>query len=129
MQDGDVCLALGRVYRGGMLLYPALKYVKCWRGAGWVGMLSIRECIQGRYVIIPRTQICKVLEGVQDGEVCLSLGSYVIIPRTQICIVLEGMQDGEVCLAPGSAQWGSMLSYPARKYVKCWRGCKMGRYA
>ena len=37
------------------------------------GMLNIRECIKGRYVIISRTQIC--IAGVQDGEVCLALGS------------------------------------------------------
>ena len=75
MQDGDVCLASGSVQRGGMLLYPAHKYVKCWRSARWGRMLSIRECIKGKYIIIPCTQICKVLEGMQDGDVCLALGS------------------------------------------------------
>ena len=30
-------------------------------------MLSMRECKKGRYVIIPRTQICILLEGMQDG--------------------------------------------------------------
>ena len=65
-------------------------------------MLSIRECIKGRYVIIPRIQICKVLEGMQDGEVCLALGSV-------------GRRG--------------MLLYSAHKYVKGWRGCKMGMYA
>ena len=30
-------------------------------------MLSIRECRKGRYVIIPRTQICILLKGMQDG--------------------------------------------------------------
>ena len=85
-----------------MLSYPARNYVKCCRGARWGGMRSIRECIEGSYVIIPRTQICKVL---------------------------EGMQDGDVCLAFGSALRRGMLLYPAHKYVKCWRGCKMGRYA
>ena len=53
-----------------MLLYPAHKSVECWSGARWGGMLSIRECTKGRYVIIPRIQICKVLEGMQDGEEC-----------------------------------------------------------
>ena len=43
--------------------------------ATWGGMLSIRECIVGKYAIVPRTQICKVLEVMQDGEVCLALGS------------------------------------------------------
>ena len=43
--------------------------------ARWGGMLSIRECIVGKYVIISRTQICKILEGMQDEEVCLALGS------------------------------------------------------
>ena len=42
--------------------------------ARWGGMLSIRECIVGKYAIIPRTQIFKILEGVQDEEVCLALG-------------------------------------------------------
>ena len=75
MQDGEVCLAFGRVERGGMLSYSAHKYVKCWKGARWGGMLSIRECRKGRYVIIPRTQICIVLEGMQDEDVCLAFGS------------------------------------------------------
>ena len=60
-------------------------------------MLSIRECIKGKYVIIPRTEICKVLEGMQDGEVCLSTrgcikGRHVTIPCRQICKVLEGFK-------------------------------------
>ena len=42
--------------------------------ARWGGMLSIRECIVGKYAIIPRTRTCKMLAGMQDGEVCLSLG-------------------------------------------------------
>ena len=57
-----------------MLLCPARNYVKCCRGAGWGGMRSMRERIEGRYVITPRTQICKVLEGMQDGDVCLAFG-------------------------------------------------------
>ena len=58
-----------------MLLFPAHKYVKWWGGARGGGMLSIRECRKGRYVIIPCIQICKVLERMQDGEVCLAFGS------------------------------------------------------
>ena len=50
--------------------------------ARWGGMHSIWECVKGRYVIIPRARICKVLEGMQDGEVCLAL---------------EGACKGEVC--------------------------------
>ena len=65
-------------------------------------MPSIWECRKGRYVSIPRTQICIVLEGMQDGEVCLALGSVKRGGMLQICKVLQGMQDGEVCLALGS---------------------------
>ena len=47
---------------------------------------------------MPRTQICKVLEGCRWGGM-LSIresimGRYVIIPRTQICIVVEGCKVG-----------------------------------
>ena len=38
-------------------------------------ILSIRECIMGKYAIIPGPNICKVLEGMKDGEVCLACGS------------------------------------------------------
>ena len=68
-------LSIRECIMGRCALYPAHKYVKCWKGARWGGMLSIRECGKGRYVIILRTRICKVLKGVQDGEVCLAFGS------------------------------------------------------
>ena len=68
-------------------------------------MLSIRECIKGRYVIIPRIQICKVLERMQDGEV-QHLGVYngdVCYYTSQTNMYsIGGVQDGDVCLALGS---------------------------
>ena len=85
-----------------VIIYPARKYVKCWRGCRWGGMHSIWECVKGR---------------------------YVIIPRTQICIVLEEMQDEDVCLAFGNVERGGTLSHPAHNYVWCWRRCKIGMHA
>ena len=116
-----------------MLLYLARNYVKCWWGARWGGMLSIRECIEGRYVIIPRTQICKVLEGMQHGEVWLALGS---VSRGGMLLY----HAHKYVQYWRGARWGGMPSswkcikgryalYPTHKYVQCWRGCKVGRYA
>ena len=69
-------LSIGKVYKGEVCYYtPHANMYSAGGDARWGCMLSIRERMQGKYVIIPRTQICIVLEGMQDGGVCLALGS------------------------------------------------------